>query len=362
MGRIRSFAETDIPQVAALHQTVFRTTGRRARAGPDAYAAYFRTVFLDHPSRDIALPSLVYEEESGRIAGFLGVVTRRMSMDGRPLRAAISSQFVVDPKGRSALIAVQLARTFFEGPQDVSISDEATDLSRKLWEGLGGATALLQSIHWTRPLRPARLALSFLRNRTALAPLAAVANPPSRIVDALATRLPRSHLFQSRPDEFADDLRSEIILAQLSEFAAGSVRVEYDRQTFEWLLERARRRRADGSLHTAVIRNQDAIVIGWYLYTLEPDGTADVVQIVAKPSSIDRVLDHLFYRAWHQGAIAVTGRLEPRFLQALSDKYCLFHRRGPWMLVSSKRPEVVRAFQVGDAFFSRFDGEWCLGF
>jgi hypothetical protein len=360
MGHIRAFVEADIPQVAALHKRVFRTTGCRAAAGP--YATYFSTVFLDHPSRDPALPSLVYEEDSGRITGFLGVVARRMSLDGRLLLAAISSQFVVDPNGRSALAAVQLARTFFEGPQDISISDEATDLSRKLWEGLGGTTALLQSIHWTRPLRPARLALSFLRNRTSFAPLAAVANPPSRILDALATRLPASHLFQSKPDEFADDLRAEIILAHLPEFAAGSLRVEYDQRTFEWLLERARRRKGEGSLHTAVIRNKEATVIGWYLYALESDGSADVVQIVAKPSSIDRVLDHLFYRAWSQGAMAVTGRLEPRFLQALSDKYCLFHRRGPWMLVSSKRPEVVRAFQVGDAFFSRFDGEWCLGF
>ena len=362
MGRIRAFAETDIPQVADLHQAVFRTGDRCAGAEPEAYASYFRSVFLEHPSRDSALPSLVYEEESGRIAGFLGVVARRMSMDGRPLRAAISSQFIVDPKGRSALVAVQLAKTFFDGPQDVSISDEANDLSRKLWEGLGGTTALLQSIYWTRPLRPARLVLSFLRNRTALGPLAAVTDPPSRIVDALATRLPGSHLFQSRPQEFADDLRSETFLAGLPEFAGGSLRVEYDHRTFEWLLERARRRKADGSLHTAVIRNKEAIIMGWYLYSLDPGGTAEVLQIAAKPWSIDRVLDHLFYRAWRQGAMAVTGRLEPRFLQALSDKDRLFHRRGPWMLVSSKRPEVVRAFQIGDAFFSRFDGEWCLGF
>jgi hypothetical protein len=161
---------------------------------------------------------------------------------------------------------------------------------------------------------------------------------------------------------FADDLLSDVFLACVPEFAAGMVRVEYDHRTFEWQLERARRRKAVNNLHTAVIRNKESIVIGWYLYSLEPDGMADVLQIAAKPSSIHLVLDHLFYRAWRQGATAVTGRLEPRFLQALSDKYCLFHRRGPWMLVSSKKPEVVRAFQVGDAFFSRFDGEWCLGF
>ena len=87
-----------------------------------------------------------------------------------------------------------------------------------------------------------------------------------------------------------------------------------------------------------------------------------MLQIAATPSSVHDVLDHLFYQAWRQGALAVTGRLEPRFLQALSDKYCLFHRRGPWMLVSAKKPRLVQSFLNGDAFFSRFDGEWCLGY
>ena len=31
------------------------------------------------------------------------------------------------------------------------------------------------------------------------------------------------------------------------------------------------------------------------------------------------------------------------------------------MLVNAKRRELLRAFQNGDVFFSRFDGEWCLG-
>jgi hypothetical protein len=77
---------------------------------------------------------------------------------------------------------------------------------------------------------------------------------------------------------------------------------------------------------------------------------------------IHHVLRHLFQHAWSQGAVAAIGRMEPRFLQAFSDAYCVFHRRGPWMLVNSRRPELVRSFQTGDASFSRLDGEWCLGF
>jgi len=362
MGPIRAFAETDIPQVARLHTAVFRPRERRARDGRDAHHAYFRSVFLDNPWRDPDLTSLVYEEADGRISGFLGVVPRRMSMRGQQLQAAISTQVIIAPDSRNPLAAVQLARTFLDGPQDLSITDEANDVARKIWEGLGGTTALLQSIHWTRPLRPARFALSFARSRRAIAPLAALAGPPSRVVDVLATRVPCSHFFQSRPPVLADAMRVDTVLACVPEYAGASLRVEYDHRAFCWLLERAARRRPDAALHTVLIRNPEMSVIGWYLYSLARGGVADVLQIASKPCAIDLVLDHLFYGAWRQGATAVTGRIEPRFLQALSDKYCLFHRRGPWMLVSSKKREVVHAFAVGDVFFSRFDGEWCLGF
>jgi hypothetical protein len=49
-------------------------------------------------------------------------------------------------------------------------------------------------------------------------------------------------------------------------------------------------------------------------------------------------------------------------MQVLSDKYCLFHRRGPWLLVRARRPELLTAFQTGRAAFSLIDGEWSLRF
>ena len=362
MGPIRPFVEEDIPQVARLHRTVFRPGGRPDGAELDSYRAYFTRVFLDTPARDPRLSSLVYEEDGGRITGFVGVVPRRMSMNGQHLQAAISSQFVVDPPSRAGLVAVRLAKAFLDGPQDLSFSDEATDVSRKMWEGLGGTTALLHSLHWTRPLRPARLVLSLVRTRGSLAPLAVCADPLARIVDWLATRIPRSHLYQARPPLSSDDLREETFLMGLPEFAGvGSLRVEYDDRTFRWQLERAEQRKGGGHVHKAVIRNGQTIM-GWYLYHLDRRGIADVLQIAATPDSIREVLAQLFYQAWRQGALAVSGRVDPRFLQALSDTYCLFHRRGPWLLIHARKPELLQAFQNGDVFLSRFDGEWCLGF
>src|SRR2546425_6425945 len=107
-GHIRPFVAEDIPRVARLHSMVFGPRGRTDAAGLDSYPAYFTRVFLDNPSRDVRLSSLVCEEGGGRIVGFLGVVPRGMSMNGQRLLAAISSQFVVDPAGQAGLGALAL--------------------------------------------------------------------------------------------------------------------------------------------------------------------------------------------------------------------------------------------------------------
>jgi hypothetical protein len=363
MGHIRAFVEGDIPRVARLHRAVFKTADRGDAVGLDSYHAYFTRVFLDNPTRDNALPSLVYEEDDERIVGFLGVVPRRMRMQGRCFQAAITSQFVVDPAAHTGIVAVRLARAFFDGPQDLSISDEATDIARKIWEGLGGTTALLRSLHWTRPLRPAQLSMAMLRGRPRLAALAVAAVPVAAVVDALATRMPQSHFHQSKPeDSSAETLTEEAVLAYVPEPArTGSLHVEYDERTLHWLLEQAKLRRAGGTLRAAVVRNNEK-VLGWYLYHLSRDRIANVLQIATDPSAIRDVLEQLFYQASEHGAIAATGRVEPRYLQNLSDTYCLFHRRGPWVLVKTRQSDLLRSFETSDACFSRFDGEWCLGY
>jgi hypothetical protein len=324
------------------------------------YDTYFRHVFFENPSADAALPSLVYEEDDGRIVGFLGIVPRRMVMNGRHIRVAVSSQFIVDPASCVPVVAVRLARTFLSGPQDLSIADEANDESRRIWEGLGGTTLLLRSLYWTRPLRPVQLATSVLSARRGLRELAAAARPLGGVADALATRLPRSPFYQTPPPGSAEDLRSDAVVTYLAEFSgAGSPRVAYDERTFEWLLERVSAMTPGGRLLNVMLRDDDEI-LGWYVCHLGPDGLADVLQIAAKQDSIDTVLAHLFHHTWRQGALAVRGRMEPRFMQALSDKYCFFHRRGPWMLIKAKSPDLLQSFQSGAACFSRLDGEWAL--
>ena len=363
MGHVRPFADADIPAVARLHEAVFKTGPRAAATGREAYHAYFRDVFLHGPSHHPSLPSLVFESGDGAIAGFLGVIPRRLTMNRRQYQAAISSQFVVYPGGRAALVAVALAKAFLNGPQDLSISDEANDTSRRIWEALGGTTALLHSLHWTRPLRPAQFALSLMRGRPHLRWLTVAASPIALAIDGLAARMPHSHLYRTKPGVSAvDDLTEQTVLACLPTFVpASALRVEYDEETLRWVMHHARQRRVEDDFRSAVIRDHHRI-IGWYFFHLDRAREAHVLHMAADSTGVGSVLDHLFYEAAEQGAVAVSGRVEPKFLQALSDKYCVMHRRGPWVLLNARRAELLRAFECGDAVFSRLDGEWSLGF
>jgi len=66
VSAIRPFVEADIPQVTHLHRTVWPGNPD----GPNSFHDYFKGVFLDNPASDRSLPSLVYQENDGRIVGF----------------------------------------------------------------------------------------------------------------------------------------------------------------------------------------------------------------------------------------------------------------------------------------------------
>lgn len=362
MSPVRRFVEEDIPEVADLHRTVFRLVSVTSWGWLECYEAYFKEVFLNSLWQDEELSSLVYEDSDGRIVGFLGVIRRKMLLNGELVRIAICSQFIVHPQKRG-VVGLQLIRALFEGHQDLSITDEANDATRRIWESRGGSACPLYSIHWTRPLRPAQLALSILRRRKPLGSTARACGPFTRIVDDIAARLDGILFRQPIPRLSGEDLDETTFLACLPEFTDGRLlRPQYDDHSLKWVLERAGLKRGGGRFEKVVVRNEHRRIAGWYLYYVDLSGIGQVLQIAANGYSINDVLDHLLYHAWVRGVVALSGRLDPFFIKELSDKHCLFHCGGPWMVVHSKRPELLQAIYRGDAFLTRLEGEWCLRF
>jgi hypothetical protein len=219
----------------------------------------------------------------------------------------------------------------------------------------------LLSLHWTRALRPASLARSYLRCRRGFGTIAAAARPFAAAIDTIAARAGGSQFRQARPATDASALDVDAVIAHAPSLAGGdTLAVDHDLRDYAWLIERAGRR-AGGRMLSALVR-RGPTVLGWYVAHLDDEGGADVAQLAASRATIADVLDQLFHEAWRHGAVSVNGRVDGRFLQALSDKYCLFHRRGPWMLVRSRTPELLQAFLTGATSFSRLDGEWSLRF
>jgi hypothetical protein len=289
-----------------------------------------------------------------------------MSMRGRSIRIAFGGNFVVRPESRMTLAGIHLLRTYMAGPQDLSQTDSANDVSRALLMRLGFKTILPLSIHWMRPLRPAQYAVyTVSRGMTPVisAGLNLAATPFCSAFDYISAKASSSPFRQAAPSLEAGELETETLLRCLSDFRDGySLWPEYDSRSIEWLLRFMARMEAHGALRKLTLRNSSGKTVGWYVYYRKRGGVAEVVQIGGARPFIKDILDHLFHDAWNYGAIAIHGIVDTRLMAEFSDKNCIFTCRGGWTVAHSPNPELLDLLNSGDAFLSRLDGEWCLGF
>jgi hypothetical protein len=359
MAAIRPLEERDIPEVVRLFGRVYP---QKRWASQLECEAYFRDIFLGNPWVDPALPSWVAVEgdrvNAARIVGFIGVMPRLMRNKGRPIRAAVVSQLMVDPEKPRALAAAQLLRKALAGPQELTISDGANESSRKMWEALGGATSTLYSLQWRRPLRPAQCALQLASSRRGRA-AARLAAPIAALADAYAAQRMSLHC----PPAFLEEPLDAVSLLAALERAASRVALspQYDLRSLEWLLAQAHAKRRHGELQARLLRESGGRIAGWFLYYLN-SGTSRVLQLEAQEGSAHAVLGQLFHHAWRHGAAAIEGRMEPRFARTLSERHCFFLADGTYALAHAHDPRVLAALERGDALFSRLEGEWWMRF
>lgn len=358
---VRPFVEEDIPQVADLYWTFMR--GHKGSSSP-LLRSYFQKLYFTNPWMEGPSPSLVYEGDDGRIVGFLGVIRRKMSLCGQPIRVAFGGNFVVDPQARSKLAGMRLLGTYMAGDQDLAQTDSANDVSRALLERFGFRTILPLSIHWARPLRPAHYAVYAMSRLTGPALSTSIrfaAKPFCSVADSVATRLSSGLFRQPQSSLQGADLDVETLLQCLTKFRTGySLWPEYDVRSLHWLLSFMERMPTRGELRKVVVRDDSQKILGWYIYYVKPNAVGEVVQIGGEPQFTKGILDHLFSDAWNHGLVGLHGVVPGRLMGDFSEKNCFFTCRGGWTVAHSRNAELLEVLNRGDALLSRLDGEWCL--
>jgi Acetyltransferase (GNAT) domain len=351
MVGVRALQRDDLPEVAELYRKLLS----RDEPSHDRIIAYLNKVLFENPWQDTSLPSYVYQQ-GGRIAGCIGVVPRRMRLNGCPLKMAVTCHFMVDPVARATMAGIDLLRKVLQGPQDLSVA-EGNDISRKLWTGLGGTVSVPRSIFWIRVLRPGGYGLLQLKKRAVPKFLTTSAAPFCSLADVLATRIKWSPFrMRSYPqhEEFAD----ETLLELLREFVPPeALRPEYDLCSWRWLVDLVNAK--PGAPPRKALVRKHGKVAGWYVLKLSQMNICTAVQVGGRPGNYAELFREMSYQAWRDGAVTLVGRVEPRFFQELPQHLCVL-RKGAWMLVHARNPTILRCFDDTDAFFTSLEGEWAV--
>ena len=362
MSTVRPFQADDANAVAQMfHKMLGRGKGRPS---PEL-APYFVRLFLEAPGFDPDIASQVHLTDDGTISGFIGVSTLPMTLNGQSLRAGICGTLMVEDHDSDPMAGARLMRAFLAGPQDLSLSETASDVAGQMWTRLRGTVLPQYSLEWIRVLKPAAFALDTgaarFRALKLFSPLASATDfcvkkslrgdGPHWVGNGMA---PPQHqgldVVSVSPSEFAG--LYEPLTAQFSL----RPRWTYDQLIF--LINDALMKPVYGTAVMAAVRKGNT-TLGAYLYHFRENGVARVLQVFARPGQAGPVLDCLFADAAERGAAGLRGRTQPALLEAMFSRKIVFAHSSATVLHSANT-DCLDAFARSEGFFNGLAGEqWC---
>jgi hypothetical protein len=351
---IRELKSEDLPGVAALFLRVFRN---RQAGRSQSLINYLREIYLCHPWSHPALPSRVALSDAGEIVGFVGVLPLRMRFGDEPVLGAVCGALMVDPRLSGGIAGAQILRSFMNGSQVVSLSDNATIMSRNMWLRLRGSEAPLCGLEFRRVLRPATDLSNRIQRRKPKAPLW-LARPFLDPLDRFAARYQAKKLLLPDPGEFeVADASEDELVKLIPGFAAGRLlRPEWDEVMLRWLLQRAAEKHSHGPLQRKIVVSPKRGPVGCFLYYGLPGHRAEVLDILAFDHSMERVVDALMFDSYRNGFSSVEGRVKYETFAALNSRGFAYHY-GSASLISSSRSDIVAAGVSGNASLGGLAGE-----
>lgn len=357
MGAVRSLAVADIPALAALFQKVFHP---RANAPSPALEGYLGGLYLPPANTDGGIESKVYVTESGAVVGFCGVNELPMTINGRPIRAAVCSSLMVDPTQGDTMAAGRLMRTVRQGAQDFLFSETASAASVTIWKGLRGSILPLHSLDWLRVFAPLQFTLDLARQRVpalgGLAPVLAPIDwllrkgklaPESWRLRPVKTKLP----FEER------ELDRAGVAEFVRHFAAGyRLAPAWSPEALEQKIGDAASKSLLGAMTSCAVIDAQARTIGLFIYHGRRGRVGRVLQLLALPNQAGTVLDCMFNHASAAGLVGLRGRSDPAVLDAARGRQLIFTSRASTVADASD-PEIVEALQSGSVLVHGLAGE-----
>jgi hypothetical protein len=349
----------EVDEVAQLYRFIDKSDWR---IPPEEVPKWFERTLFDHPWADPEIPSLVYLDDSGEIVGFIGSHVRRMRFDGQPVRLAAGGPLIAHTKVRNRGVGAMLWRRYMAGPQELTITDGASEQMRQIFELIGGQMMHPSSMIWVRVFRPwsyagNRVLSANVYRRHKVKPWARKALP---LLDAPTTRL-ISRFHAPTAGETTDELLTPALVLENLPLLTRSLRLvpDYDEQFLRWVFAELHNNRTWGEPQRRLVRAQDGRALGWYVYFLLPQESCMTLQIVAHDRHAGTVLDSLFAHAVSNGGAAVQGRVEAHILAGLAHRGAMF-RFSARSLVHSRHPDLLGAITSGHALLTRLEGEWWM--
>lgn len=360
MSNIRPLTSEDIPAVAGLFQKIFRNSDK---GPPQALTAYLRHLYLEAPGCDPEINPLVHVNNAGRISGFVGVNALPMRHNGRSLRAAICGSLMVEDRDSDPMAGARLLKAFLAGPQDLSFSETASEVSAQMWTRLRGLVLPQYSLDWVRVIRPAAFALDLVARR--LRPARSLA-PLARAFDGrYRGKMTRGELrWSAVPAEASTPGALQVGDIDRESFAElfplltrqFAVQPAWTEAQFAHILGDATEKPDYGEPHLAAVKARTGAPVGAFFYHMRPGGIARVLQVLALPGQAVSVLDCLIDHAAARGAAAVNGRTQPALLDAMMGRRIGFVHAAS-TVIHSRDEELLDAFRHGQGFINGLAGE-----
>jgi len=275
---------------------------------------------------------------------------------------AAAGPLIAHPKVRNRGVGAMLWRRYLTGPQELTITDGASDEMRQIFELIGGQMMHPSSISWACVFRP----WDYVGNRV----LSANASVRHRIkpwarrvlplLDAPTTRA----IGRFRPPERSattEELLTPGLFLEHLPRVTRSLRLvpDYDEQFLEWLFAELQHNRTWGTPQRVLVRDRNGQVLGWYVYFVLAEEGCQVIHLAAHDRHVGAVLDSLLAHAVEHGGAAVQGRVEAHILAPLAHRGAMF-RFSARSLVHSTHADLLGAITSGHALLTRLEGEWWM--